>query len=221
MEEAEQARAAAVEAVADVEPDGLRAVIDDHVASSSTLPGVLTMLSARVVDGAVDDHAVTRRAAGVQLIYDGLRVTRALVAAEPWADTDADDPDDDLDILAADVLVARGFRLLARTEAAEQAVETVRAFGREQTDEHAGREPTDRGLEANVFELAAIAGGSAAGNEAPTALRQYLVGLADNHGEPPLPAAGDALPEGVEDVMARVGSLQSEDRVGTPSVGDR
>jgi len=221
MEEAEQVSAAAREAVADVEPDGLRAVIDDHVASSSMLPGVLTILSARVVDGAVDDHATARRAAGVQLIYDGLRVTRSLVAAEPWADADAADPSDDLDILAADVLVARGFRLLARTEAAEQAVETVRAFGREQTDQQADRTPTDRGLEANVFELAAIAGGSTSGSEAPVPLRQYLVGLADNHGEPPLPDAGDALPEGVEDVMARVGTPAGEDRVGTPSVGDR
>jgi hypothetical protein len=220
MEEAEQVSAAAREAVADVEPDGLRAVIDDHVASSSMLPGVLTILSARVVAPPPPPHAATRRAAGVQLIYDGLRVTRSLVAAEPWAHTDADDPSSDLDILAADVLVARGFRLLARTEAAEQAVETVRAFGREQTDQHADRTPTDRGLEANVFELAAIAGGSTSGSEAPVPLRQYLVGLADNHGEPPQPEAGDALPQGVEDVMTRVGTPAGEDRVGTPSVGD-
>ena len=222
MEEAEQVSAAAGEAVADVEPDGLRAVIDDHVASSSMLPGVLTILSARVVDGAVDDHAAIRRAVGVQLIYDGLRVTRSLVAAEPWAQTDDhddDDPSADLDILAADVLVARGFRLLARTEAAGRAVETVRAFGREQTDQHADRTPTDRGLEANVFELAAIAGGSTSGSETPVSLRQYLVGLADNHGQP-LPAADAALPEAVEEVMARVGAPTAEDRVGTPSVSD-
>ncbi|MDL0123746.1 DUF7114 family protein, partial [Halobacterium salinarum] len=122
MEEAEQARAAAREAITDVTPDGLQTVIDDHVVSSSMLPGVLTLLSARVVDGAVDEHAIAQRAAGVQLIYDGLRVTRGLVSAEPWTAADApDDPGDDLDILAADVLVARGFRLLARTEAADQA----------------------------------------------------------------------------------------------------
>lgn len=216
MEEAEQARAAAREAITDVTPDGLQTVIDDHVVSSSMLPGVLTLLSARVVDGAVDEHAIAQRAAGVQLIYDGLRVTRGLVSAEPWATAGTpDDPGDDLDILAADVLVARGFRLLARTEAADQAVETVRAFGREQTDRHADRAPTDRCLEANVFELAAIAGGSATGSDPPVALRQYLVGLADNHGEP-LPAAADALPERVAEIMARVGSVQSDDRVGTP-----
>ncbi|MFB6072623.1 MAG: hypothetical protein ABEJ88_06615 [Halobacterium sp.] len=221
MEEAEQARAAALEAVEDIEPDGLRAVIDDHVASSSMLPGVLAVLCARVVDGSADEHAVSRRAAGVQLIYEGLRVTRDLVAEEPWAHTDDPDPDDDLDVLAADVLVARGFRLLARTEAAGHAVQTVREFGREQTDVQEDRASTSRSLEANVFELAAVAGGSAAGGETPVALRQYVVGLADNYGSPPLPDAADALPDEIEDVMARVGSRPADERVGTTSVGDR
>jgi len=221
MEEAEQTRAAALEAVADIEPDGLRAVIDDHVASSSMLPGVLTMLTARVVDGNADEQAVSRRAAGVQLIYEGLRITRDLVATEPWADTDESDPDDDLDVLAADVLVARGFRILARTEAAGHAVETVREFGREQTDVQEGRTPTAQTLEANVFELAAIAGGTAASSETPVALRQYVVGLAANHGTPPLAAATDALPDGVDEVMARVGGPAADERVSPPSVGDR
>lgn len=220
MEEAEQARAAARDAVADIEPDGLRVVIDDHVASSSMLPGVLTVLSARVVDGSVDDDAVTRRAAGVQLIYEGLRTTRDLVAEEPWADTDEQDPSDDLDVLAADVLVARGFRLLARTEAAGHAVQTVREFGRQQTDEQEGRTSASRSLESNVFELAAIAGGTAAGGETPVALRQYVVGLADNAAVP-LPGAGDALPDEIEDVMARVGSRQGDERVSPTSTADR
>jgi hypothetical protein len=219
MEEAEQARAAARDAVADIEPDGLRAVIDEHVASSSMLPGVLTVLSARVVDGSADDEAVTRRAAGVQLIYEGLRTTRDLVADEPWADTDEDDPDDDLDVLAADVLVARGFRLLARTEAAGHAVQTVREFGRHETDSQEGRAPTSRSLEANVFELAAIAGGTAAGGDTPVALRQYVVGLADN-ADIPLPDARDTLPAEVEDVMARVGTTTPDERVSPTSAGD-
>jgi len=220
MEEAEQARAAARDAVADIDPDGLRAVIDDHVASSSMLPGVLTVLSARVVDGTTDRDAVARRAAGVQLIYEGLRTTRNLVAEEPWADSDEQDPGDDLDVLAADVLVARGFRLLARTEAAGHAVQTVREFGRQQTDEQEGRSSTSRSLESNVFELAAIAGGTAAGGETPVALRQYVVGLADNAAVP-LPDAGDALPEEIQDVMARVGSPQADDWVSPTSTADR
>lgn len=219
MEEAEQARVAVQDAVADIEPDGLWSVIDDHVTTSSMLPGALTILSARVVDGRVKDSAVLQRAAGVQLIYVGLRVTRDLVAAEPWTEAKTPDPDDDLDVLAADVLVARGFRILARTEGAGHAVQTVHEFGREQTDSQEGRASSSRSLEANVFELAAIAGGTASGSDAPVALRQYVVGLADN-ADAPLPDASDGLPENPEEVMARVGAPAGDERVSPTSMGD-
>lgn len=219
MEEAEQARVAAQDAVADIEPDGLRAVIDDHVTTSSMMPGALTILSAAAVDGRVEDSAVRQRAAGVQLIYVGLRVTRELVASEPWAETDTPDPDDDLDVLAADVLVARGFRILARTEAAGHAVQTVREFGREQTDAQEGRASTSRSLEANVFELAAIAGGTATGSDAPVPLRQYVVGLADD-ADAPLPDASEGLPANPEEDMGRVGTSRGEEPVSPTSVGD-
>jgi hypothetical protein len=219
MEEAEQARAAAQDAVADIEPDGLWSVIDDHVTTSSMLPGALTILSSRAVDGRVEESAIRERAAGVQLIYVGLRVTRDLVGDEPWTDAETPDPDDDLDVLAADVLVARGFRILARTEGAGHAVQTVREFGREQTDTQEGRTSSSRSLEANVFELAAIAGGSANGTEAPVGLRQYVVGLADN-ASAPLPDAGEGLPENPEEVMARVGGPAGDERVSPTSMGD-
>ncbi|WP_232686621.1 DUF7114 family protein [Halobacterium zhouii] len=216
MEEAEQARTAARDAVGDIEPDGLRAVIDDHVASSSMLPGALVILTARVAANSATSRAVSERAAGVQLIYEGLRVTRGLVEDEPWADTDAADPDDDLDVLAADVLVARGFRTLARTEAASQAVQTVREFGREQT-----ADPADvSGLESNVFELAAIAGSTADGGETPTALRQYVVGLVAASDAPPLPDASEGLPRDAEDVLSRVAGPTADDPVSPTSVGD-
>lgn len=206
MDEAARTRGAAREAIDDIAPARLREVIDEHVATSSMIPGVLTLLAGSVVDGATDpahrpaDPAdLEHRAAGVQLIYEGLRLTRTLVHDSPWT---ADAPPNaaaDLDVLAADVLVARGFHLLARTEAAGQAVETVRAFGREQTEPGAAR-----GLEANVFELAAIAGASSVAGDPPLGLRQYVVGLANNFGEPPLPAAVDGLPETIEEVMGRV-----------------
>lgn len=214
MDEALQARTAARAAVDDITPDRLRAVLDDHLADASMIPGVLTILSARVADGSVDADAIERRAAGVQLIYEGLRLTRTLVAEEPWAGES--DVDDDLDVLAADVLVSRGFRLLARTEAADQAVETVREFGRERTDLQEGRTTTAGSLEANVFELAAIAGSSATGSEAPLALRQYVTGLAGSIGDPPLPAAEDGLPETIEDVLARVGQATGGDEAVRP-----
>lgn len=205
MEEAERARAAAREAVADVEPDDLRAAMDRRLARTSVVPGVLTLLSARVIAGGADDDALAGRAAGVQLIYGGLSLTRDLVESDPWlAEGDDGDRPADLDVLAADVLVARGFRLLARTDAADAAVRTVRSFGRERTDVQEGRDPSARTLEPAVFDLAAVAGATANGADAPLALRQYLVGLADSAGGAPLGGPEDVLPETVADVMGRV-----------------
>jgi hypothetical protein len=217
MDAAGRARRAARDEVEDISPRRLADVIDDHLGSASMVPGALTLLSARAVAAAGPDaprsgedpgpSGIERRAAGVQLIYEGLRITRRLVREDPWAGTAAGDPGDidaDLDVLAADVLVARGFSLLARTEAATSAVETVRAFGREQTDGLAGRSSPARSLEANVFELAAVAGARAVSSETPVPLRQYVVGLARAHSERPLAPVPDILPDAIEEVLTRV-----------------
>lgn len=212
MEEAARVRGGAQEAVADIVPDRLRGVIDDRLAVGSMIPGVLTVLSARLVDPGAEPAIVNRRAAGVQLIYEGLRLTRSLVHDNPWANAGIQaDTQADIDVLAADVLVARGFRLLARTEAAEVAVTTVQAFGREQTDVLAGRDSASRTLETNVFELAVVAGSTVNGGETPLPLRQYAVGLARARGTPPLPIAAEGLPERIEDVLARVGEPVAAD----------
>ncbi|MFB6121506.1 MAG: hypothetical protein ABEJ68_10365 [Halobacteriaceae archaeon] len=204
MEDAERARAAAREAVDEISPPELRRVIDDRLAECSVIPGVLTLVSARIGDATADAAAVERRAAGVQLIYEGLRLTRTLVREDPWTPDPPPDIPADVDVVAADVMVARGFRLLARTAAAEKAVETVRAFGRDETDRRAGRGATPAELEANVFDLAAVAGASATLEETPRSLRQYVVGLAHSHGDGPLGPVADVLPEDVEGVMRRV-----------------
>lgn len=167
MDNAAATRRAALDAVGDVEPEGLRERIEHHVRAGSMVPGVLTILSVHAVtDGATggatagDDSlldAVERRAAGVQLIYDGLRLTRRLASDEPWRT--GEDEVADVDVLAADVLVARGFYLLARTDAADTAVETVRAFGHDQTVREVNDDPVlDRNLEADVVRLAIVAG---------------------------------------------------------------
>ena len=220
MEDAVRARDAAREALADIEPEELHAVLDGQLAETSMTPGVLTLTSARALDPMVDLDTIAERAAGVQLIYEGLRLTRTLAHDEPWLtadDLDAD-LDADLDILAADVLVSRGFYLLARTEAAaERAVETVRAFGRDQTRRESTDEQADldRNLEADIFELAVVAGTTAVGGETPNALLEYAAGLArDYDGE--LPPAAVVLPETTAD---RIASLSGDDRV--TSVSDR
>jgi hypothetical protein len=219
MDEVAQARTAVTEAIRGITPDRLKHAMNAHLLRASMIPGVLALLSASVVGGDAEEPTLSNRAAGVQLIYDGLRLTRALVYAEPWEGPDTT-VEDDLDVLAADVLVAEGFHLLSHTEAADKAVETVREFGTEQTELRSGG-TTARSLEANVFELAVIAGATATGSETPLSLRQYVVGLAHSHGEPPLPGAQDGLPDGIEEAMARVGGhATGEEPVRTPSATD-
>ncbi|WP_435062172.1 DUF7114 family protein [Halobaculum sp. EA56] len=215
MDDAARTRAAAERSVADVEPAALRDALTDRFADAEMTPGALTLLSARALDPDVDPEAVEDHAAGVQLIYEGLRLTRELAQTEPWATADLDavgDIDADLDVLAADVSVSRGFYLLARTAAAEKAVETVRAFGRDQTlrrEADADRAAAlDRNLEADVFELAVVAGTAAVGGSAPADLLSYAAELAAGDDDR-MPAIG-ALPDSAGD---RIATLADEDRV--------
>lgn len=165
MEEAAAVRRAARATVDDIEParlrDDLLAFIDDV----SLAPGVLTLFTARICSGSTD--GLEKRAAGVQLIYNGLRLTRQLAREEPWEDSDRTSAD--MHILAADVLVARGFYLLARTEAAETAVDVVRAFGQHQTNRREQNDSSlDAQLEHDVLELALATGASVASAEGET-----------------------------------------------------
>lgn len=176
MEEAAAVRRAASESLTDVVPEELRRTIDEYVADGSVVPGVLTLLSARAVTDENPDDLV-EQAAGVQLIYDGLRLTRDLAQEDPW---DSDDRDAaDMAILGADVLVARGFYLLARTDAAEDAVGVVRGFGRDQTTRESASADRaaelDGNLETDVLELAIVTGVSASGGRTDDA-----AGLADD-----------------------------------------
>lgn len=161
MQEAAAVRRAASDATADVVPDALCDTIDDYVANGSFVPGVVTLLSARAA-GSEAPEQFAEHAAGVQLIYDGLRLTRELVHSDAWNAPQADRDAADMAILAADVLVSRGFYLLARTEVAEDAVAVVRAFGRDQTDREHADDATasglDRNLERDVLELALLTG---------------------------------------------------------------
>ena len=210
MDDAARARDAAREALADVEPAQLREALDGRLVDAAVTPGVLSLVTARALDPDVDPSAVVDRAAGVQLIYEGLRLTRTVAREEPWATApSAADIDADMDILAADVLVSRGFSLLARTDAARPAVDVVRAFGRDQTLRD--REDTDaetaaeldRNLEVDALELAVVAGTTAVGGDPPEELLEYARDLAaDCDGE--FPPAGRALPDATADRIADI-----------------
>jgi hypothetical protein len=201
-----------LDAVEDVDPARLRATAERRLEDASMAPGVLTLLSARAVaegpspplnPGDEGPDPIARRAAGVQLIYEGLRLTRSLAQDEPWVT--GDDGGADLAILAADVMVARGFYLLARTEAADAAVATVRNFGRDQTlRRETGDASLDQSLEADVLDLATVTGTPGGGGPVSGPIREYAAGLA---GEALLPPAEDLL---AGDVVERLATLAAE-----------
>jgi len=223
MEEAATCRRAAREAVRDIEPEPLRTGIDDLLADASMAPGALALLSARAADEGVELDSVADRAAGVQLIYDGLRLTRTLSHEEPWAGRE-DHTEPNLDVLAADVLVARGFYLLARTDAADKAVETVQAFGRDQTRRRSPGADTvalDGSLERNVLELAVTVGSTAVG-VVPSAAALEAASTLFERGEPPLPPAEDALPDSPGDLGIGATATERGGSDGVPqSASDR
>ena len=163
-------------------------------------------------DPETDTGGLATQAAGVQLIYEGLRLTRSLAHEEPWTDLEGERSDlengerGDLEILAADILVARGFYLLARTDAAGKAVRTVQAFGRDQTrrdaidddepatDGDAGVDPAsiDANLERDILEHAVRTGAAAAGESPPPRLLATADAIADAVG-PAFPPAAECL----------------------------
>ena len=205
MEPAVRARAGARDAVADVTPHRLREVILAVLEEGAMTPGALTVLSARAVDDPpttdTPETSVESRAAGVQLIYEGLALTRSLAREEPWS-IEEELLDSDLAILAADVMVSRGFFLLARTDAAVKAVDTVRSFGHDQTVQRATDDGETYELEADVFELAVVAGTSIAGVEAPAVLREYAVDLAHSLNGAPTPEVPASLPDQIGEAIA-------------------
>lgn len=217
MQDVAAVRRAALDAVDDVEPPRLHERITELLERSAMAPGQLTVACARAAieqrsgspggESTEPSEAISERAAGVQLIYEGLSQTRSLAADPPWIGGDKDQAD--IDVLIADILVARGFYLLARTEAADAAVETVRSFGRDQT---VARETDGDGLDAtlerDVFELATVAGTTAVGGGPSPQLQEYATGLVTNGERPSLPP----------DIDDRLGSLITIESTGSDGV---
>jgi hypothetical protein len=179
MDDSAEVRDSAREALGDVDPPRLRRELLDHIDDAWLVPGTLTVLVARKAGANGVSAGLSSRAVGVQLIYEGLSLTRGLVHDEPWSDGDEEQAD--LEVLVADVLVARGAYLLARTEAADHAVELIRAFGRDQSGRPTG-EP-GHALEEDVFELAAVAGSTYVGDDPDAPLVEWADDLADSLGD--------------------------------------
>ena len=179
------AERAARTAVADIEPVKLREEIDNVLADGSVVPGALTFRVGTVGDDDAGAHSVDgplgRRAAGVQLVFAGLDRTRHLATDADWTADVNTGTETDLALLGADVAVARGAYLLARTAAADRAVGVVRRFGRNQTEAEtsdAGPGRSRCGLERDALELAVIAGGTVGGEAVASQLEEAVGELA-------------------------------------------
>lgn len=219
MDDAARVRDAAREALADIEPPRLRDALHDRLDDASMAPAVFSLLCARALGPAVDVDSIAERAAGVQLIYEGLRLTRSLAHTEPWTTVDEGEIDADLEVLAADILVSRGFYLLAPTEVSDAAVETVRGFGRDQTHRQkpdADSDVRDRNLEADIFVLAVRAGVTAVGTDPSESLLAFAAEAARSYET--LPPAEAVVTESVRRRLTEVGG--GDDPVAS-SIGDR
>jgi len=214
MEDAARARNAARDALADVRPEQLREALESRIADAAVTPGVLALVTARAVDPDVEPSAVVERAAGVQLIYEGLRLTRTVAHEEPWATAAAagGSIDADMDVLAADVLVSRGIlasglyrcrAIRCRRGARLRRDQTVR--DREGTDADAAA-ALDRNLEVDALELAVVAGTTAVGDDPPEELLAYARELAADCDDGFLPASralSDATADRIADISDR------------------
>ncbi|CAI50007.1 uncharacterized protein NP_3832A [Natronomonas pharaonis DSM 2160] len=187
MDETAHARAAFREGLADITPGALRDHLEEVLEDASLTPGALTVATATALDGAVDRDLAARRGAGVQMSYEGLRLSRSLIRTTPWEHGDRESGD--LDVIAAEVLVARGFEYLAHTGVALDVVEAVQQFGRTQTLREAPdceAVPATR-LEADFVRIAVEAGADVALESTPQEVTALAEALAEEFSADPLP----------------------------------
>ncbi len=215
MDETAHARAAFRDGISDITPDALRARLGGVLEAASMTPGALTVLTATALDDSIEGDVAARRGAGVQMSYEGLRLSRELIQTDPWAKGNRSEGD--MDAIAAEVLVARGFEYLAHTVVADDVVEAVRRFGRDQTrreEPGADFDALDRGLEADFVSIAVRSGADIALGSVPEEIETLADELARELGTVPLPKAEVAL-SGLDDRISSI--LVSPD---TATAGD-
>ena len=201
MDETAHARAAFREGIGDITPDALRSRLEGVLDSASMTPGALTVLTATALEESTDLDTVSRRGAGVQMSYEGLRLSRELIDTDPWSSGDRENGD--MNAIAAEVLVARGFEYLAHTGIAMDVVDAVRHFGRDQTLRETAPNPADldRRLEAEFVRIAVRAGADVALGSVPEPIDALADDLSEELGTAPLPETDSAL-GGVDERVA-------------------
>ena len=175
------------DSVSHVEPGPFRRELESILTEASTTPGVLTVRTAEVIGRPIEQEELYHRAAGVVISYEGLRLTRDLIRDDPWA-TRNDNKTENLRLLAAEVLVARGLYRLAPTGVAYDAVQIARRFGRNQTNEQVpDAVPSEPTLEFDSIRLAVRTGADYALEEVPETIADHAESVAGQLDEEPMP----------------------------------
>lgn len=196
------------QSITDLDPPAFQSRLQTRLADGPLTPAVLTVRVARTLEPSADMDACALRGAGVQLTYEGLRLTRSILQGERWDDDNANSYY--LDLLAAAVLVSRGYYYLADTGVSEEAVEAARRFGRYQTyDQNGELADGEYSLEADFVALAVNTGADMALKTVPPSVTAYGESLADDIGSEPLAGPETAL-EGVDE---RIQSLAGRPEV--------
>ncbi|MFW5983889.1 MAG: DUF7114 family protein [Halobacteria archaeon] len=108
-------------AVDGVYPAELGSYVGRELSTARKTPAFLCLLSARTSEETPD----LQEAAGIQLVHAGLDATRRVLDDGGWTDVGVEPVEEDMVLLAADVLVTVGFdRLLDEYEAATRLVNT-------------------------------------------------------------------------------------------------
>jgi len=191
--------------LADLEPPAFQSHLRTTIGDISLTPAVLTVRTARALEPSVDEGACALRGAGVQLTYEGLRLTRSILSDEPWSSSGGH-TNYYLDLLAAAVLVSRGYYYLADSGVSAEAVEAARRFGRYQTYEQNGDlTEGECSLERDFITLAVNAGADLALQTVPASVTAYGENLARDIGTAPLAEPESAL-DGVEERITTLAS---------------
>lgn len=206
MDETAHARAAFSKGIGDIAPEALRERLEGVLESASMTPGALTVVTATTLDESVELDTAARRGAGVQMSYEGLQLSRDLIHSDPWSGGDRNEGD--MNAIAAEVLVARGFEYLAHTGVAIDVVDAVRHFGRDQTIRETDDAPAelDRRLEADFVRIAVRAGADVALESVPEPIDTVADELAEELGIDPLPETEAALGGVAERISTAVAS---------------
>lgn len=206
MTEATVVRETLEQSVADIEPSAFRQRLETILADISLTPAVLTVRTARALEPSADVGVCALRGAGVQLTFEGLRLTRSILRDQQWESTSGRQSYY-LDLLAAAVLVSRGYYYLADSGVTREAVEAARRFGRYQTyNQNGDLSSEEYSLEGDFITLAVNTGADIALQTVPGSVTVYGENLARDIGTEPLADPETAL-DGVEERITTLVSV--------------